>query len=127
VTGYVGPLAVLTLGYAFFQAANNTAVMQNAGEAVRGVTSGMLNLSRNLGLITGASVMGAIFAHASAGVLEAGGPAAGALAGIHATYAAGALLLLAAMFAAATAQCDGALPWTRVSVLASPPPKERTK
>jgi hypothetical protein len=101
--------------------------MQDAGEAVRGVTSGMLNLSRNLGLITGASVVGAIFSHASAGVLEAGGPAAGALAGIHATYAAGALLLLAAMFAAATAQCDGALPWTRVSVLASPPPKERTK
>ena len=28
----------------------------------RGVVSGMLNLSRNLGLITGASVMGAVFA-----------------------------------------------------------------
>ena len=27
----------------------------------RGVISGMLNLSRNLGLITGASVMGAVF------------------------------------------------------------------
>jgi hypothetical protein len=32
----------------------------------RGVISGMLNLSRNLGLITGASVMGAVFALASA-------------------------------------------------------------
>jgi Na+/melibiose symporter-like transporter len=32
----------------------------------RGVVSGMLNLSRNLGLITGASVMGAVFALASA-------------------------------------------------------------
>ena len=32
----------------------------------RGVISGMLNLSRNLGLITGASVMGAVFAFASA-------------------------------------------------------------
>ena len=32
----------------------------------RGVLSGMLNLSRNLGLITGASVMGAVFALASA-------------------------------------------------------------
>jgi hypothetical protein len=31
-----------------------------------GVISGMLNLSRNLGLITGASVMGAVFAVASA-------------------------------------------------------------
>ena len=28
----------------------------------RGVVSGLLNLSRNLGLITGASVMGAVFA-----------------------------------------------------------------
>ena len=32
----------------------------------RGVMSGMLNLSRNLGLITGASVMGAVFAFAAA-------------------------------------------------------------
>ncbi|MNY56233.1 hypothetical protein D3C86_1922900 [compost metagenome] len=31
----------------------------------RGVISGMLNLSRNLGLITGASVMGAAFALSS--------------------------------------------------------------
>jgi MFS family permease len=114
VIGYVAPLAVLTLGYALFQAANNTAVMQDAVEHVRGVTSGMLNLSRNLGLITGASVMGAIFAHSSAGVLKTGGPAAGALAGIHATYVAGAHLLLAALFAAAIAQSGGALRWTRV-------------
>jgi hypothetical protein len=32
----------------------------------RGFISGMLNLSRNLGLITGASVMGAVFARAAA-------------------------------------------------------------
>ena len=32
----------------------------------RGVVSGLLNLSRNLGLITGASVMGAVFALGSA-------------------------------------------------------------
>ncbi len=32
----------------------------------RGVISGVLNLSRNLGLITGASAMGAVFALASA-------------------------------------------------------------
>jgi hypothetical protein len=31
----------------------------------RGLASGMLNLARNLGLITGASVMGAVFALAS--------------------------------------------------------------
>jgi predicted glycoside hydrolase/deacetylase ChbG (UPF0249 family) len=36
--------------------------MTSVGGAQRGVASGLLNLSRNLGLITGASVMGAVFA-----------------------------------------------------------------
>ena len=62
VWGYIAPLAVITAGYALFQAANNTAVMSDVRAEQRGVISGMLNLSRNLGLITGASVMGAVFA-----------------------------------------------------------------
>ncbi|WP_137885775.1 MFS transporter [Pseudomonas sp. 2FE] len=62
VLGYIAPLVVITAGYALFQAANNTAVMANARPEQRGVISGLLNLSRNLGLITGASVMGAVFA-----------------------------------------------------------------
>jgi EmrB/QacA subfamily drug resistance transporter len=62
VPGYVAPLVVLTAGYALFQAANNTAVLSDLAADQRGVVSGLLNLSRNLGLITGASVMGAIFA-----------------------------------------------------------------
>ena len=37
----------------------------------RGVISAMLSLSRNLGLITGASVMGAVFALAIAGLSRA--------------------------------------------------------
>lgn len=59
--GYVMPLAVVTLGYALFQAANNSAVMAGAG-AQRGVVSGMLGLARNLGFIIGAAAMGALFA-----------------------------------------------------------------
>ena len=66
VPGYVAPLAVITVGYALFQAANNTTVMTNIRPDQRGVISGLLNLSRNLGLITGASVMGAVFAFGSA-------------------------------------------------------------
>jgi MFS family permease len=62
VLGYIAPLAVITAGYALFQAANNTAVMANIEPDQRGVVSGLLNLSRNLGLIAGASVMGSIFA-----------------------------------------------------------------
>jgi MFS family permease len=66
VPGYIAPLVVMTAGYALFQAANNTAVMTNIRPDQRGVISGMLNLSRNLGLITGASVMGTVFALGSA-------------------------------------------------------------
>src|SRR5205823_10892734 len=61
VAGYVAAIAVLTPGYQLFQAANNTAVMTDVRPDQRGVMSGMLSLSRNLGLITGASVMGAVF------------------------------------------------------------------
>jgi len=66
VAGYVAPVAFVTAGYALFQAANNTAVMTGVGAERRGVVSGMLGLSRNLGLVTGASVMGAVFALSSA-------------------------------------------------------------
>lgn len=65
VLGYLLPLVTITSGYALFQAANNTAVMGHVPAHQRGVVSGMLNLSRNLGLITGASVMGAAFAFAA--------------------------------------------------------------
>lgn len=66
IAGYVAAIAILTPGYQLFQAANNTAVMMDVRADQRGVISGMLSLSRNLGLITGASVMGAVFAFASA-------------------------------------------------------------
>ncbi|ESQ86505.1 hypothetical protein ABAC460_23170 [Asticcacaulis sp. AC460] len=67
LTGYLAPLAVLTVGYGLFQAANTTAVMTSAAADNRGVMSGLVNLSRNFGLVTGASAMGAIFALASGG------------------------------------------------------------
>jgi EmrB/QacA subfamily drug resistance transporter len=66
IGGYIAPMVVVTLGYALFQTANNTVVMANVQPEQRGVVSGLLNLSRNLGLITGASAMGAVFAFASA-------------------------------------------------------------
>lgn len=61
VFGYVAPLCLMTLGYSLFQVANNTALMKHAAPEQRGVISGMVNLARNLGLITGASAMGALF------------------------------------------------------------------
>lgn len=62
IPGYALPLAICTTGYALFQAANNTAVMGAVAPGRRGAASGLLNLSRNLGLIAGASIMGALFA-----------------------------------------------------------------
>ena len=65
IFGYIAPIVVITVSYAMFQTANNTAIMKDVQPSQRGIISGMLNLSRNLGLITGTSVMGAVFAVAS--------------------------------------------------------------
>jgi EmrB/QacA subfamily drug resistance transporter len=65
IGGYLAPMVIITLGYAVFQTANNTVVMNDVAPDRRGVVSALLNLSRNLGLITGASVLGAVFALAS--------------------------------------------------------------
>jgi EmrB/QacA subfamily drug resistance transporter len=97
IAGYVVPTVVITAGYALFQAANNTAVMADVSADRRGVVSGMLNLSRNLGLITGASVMGAVFALASrAGDFMAARPDAVA-AGMRVTFAVAAALVVVAL------------------------------
>jgi MFS family permease len=62
IAGYVLAIVLLTPGYQLFQAANNAAVMRAVAPARRGVMAGLLGLSRNLGLILGASAMGAVFA-----------------------------------------------------------------
>ena len=97
VPGYIAPLVVITAGYAMFQAANNTAVMTSIGSDQRGVTSGMLNLSRNLGLITGASVMGTVFARGSAttNILTAGPESVAT--GMRVTFVVAAILILIAL------------------------------
>ena len=101
VAGYIAPLVLITAGYAVFQAANNTAVMTSAGPDQRGVMSGILNLSRNLGLVSGASVMGIVYSlGAGATGMQAAHPEAVA-AGMQLTFAvAAALILLALAFAA---------------------------
>ncbi|PIF12689.1 MFS transporter [Janthinobacterium sp. 13] len=95
IPGYVAPIMLLTASYALFQAANNTAVMGDIVADQRGVISGMLNLSRNLGLVTGASVMGAVFA-AGAGDIASARPAA-TIGGMHAAFGVASALILAAL------------------------------
>ncbi|WP_424928177.1 MFS transporter [Amaricoccus tamworthensis] len=62
ITGYILAIILLTPGYQLFQVANNTAFMSLAPTSARGTVSGLLNLSRNLGFVAGASLMGAVFA-----------------------------------------------------------------
>lgn len=63
IFGYILAVAIVTMGYALFQTSNNTQIMTSVDTAISGVTSGILNLSRNFGLITGASAMGSIFTY----------------------------------------------------------------
>lgn len=95
--GYVAPMALVTAGYALFQTANNTAVMAGVPADRRGLVSGLLNLSRNLGLVTGASAMGALFAAGSGGddIASAGSEAVADA--MRATFAAAAVLIGAAI------------------------------
>jgi EmrB/QacA subfamily drug resistance transporter len=97
IPGYVAPLVVITASYALFQAANNTVIMMDIRPDQRGAISGMLGLSRNLGLITGASVMGAVFATASAAIdITTASPEAVAT-GMRMTFAVAAALIVAAI------------------------------
>jgi EmrB/QacA subfamily drug resistance transporter len=97
IPGYIAPIVVITGSYALFQTANNTAVMTEVSPDQRGVISGMLNLSRNLGRITGASVMGALFALASATTdITTALPEAVAT-GMRITFAVAAILILVAL------------------------------
>lgn len=96
VAGYVLAIIVLTPGYQLFQAANNTAALSDIPKERRGTVSGALNLSRNVGLIAGASLMGAIFA-LGAGTGELTSATASAIAaGMRLTFLlAGGLMLIA--------------------------------
>jgi len=97
LAGYVAAIVILTPGYQLFQAANNTIVMLDVPSEQRGVMSGLLSLSRNLGLITGASVIGAVFALASAATdLTTTAPEAVA-SGMRITFAVAAVLIVVAL------------------------------
>ncbi len=97
IPGYIAPLVVITASYALFQTANNTAVMAGVGPDQRGAVSGLLNLSRNLGLITGASAMGAVFSLASETSDIASAPPEAVARGMRITFAFAAGLIVVAL------------------------------
>jgi hypothetical protein len=111
VSGYVVSLVTLTAGFATFQAANNTAVVTGTDPRQRGVVSGLLNLSRNLGLVTGASLMGAVFMHAAGTSSIAGAQTSAVVAGTHAAFLlAAALIGTALLLVVATASRSATQP-----------------
>lgn len=84
--GYAASLVVLTFGYAMFQAASMTAIMQTTASENRGVTSALVGLARNMGLIWGASAMAAVYAMGPR-IAGATGFGAGNGTGLIATFA----------------------------------------
>lgn len=110
VVGYVIPIVVITAHYALFQTANNTAVLADVDAGERGVVSGLLNLSRNLGLITGASVMGSVFAKASGAADVAAADPAALAAGMRATFVVAAVLVVIALAVARASRAPAPVP-----------------
>ena len=54
---------LITIGYALFQTANNTALILMLEPQRKGLMTGLINLSRNIGLINGTVLMSSIFAY----------------------------------------------------------------
>ena len=110
IPGYIAPIVVVTVGYALFQTANNTAVMTDIQADRRGVISGLLNLARNLGLVTGASALGAVFALASAATDIATARPDAVAAGMRITFAVSAVLIVVALAIAVGSKKPAASP-----------------
>lgn len=85
--GFILAFMLLAPGYQVFLAALNTSVMERASEQNRGVTLGVLSLSRNFGFILGAGAVSAVFwslVQTDTGTVEAGRQTALAMAGTFA-------------------------------------------
>ena len=61
LSGFIVAFMLLAPGYQVFLAALNTSVMEGSSEQDRGVTSGVLNLSRNFGFTLGAGLISSLF------------------------------------------------------------------
>lgn len=106
IAGYLGPIVLVTAAYALFQTANSAAVLTGLDSDRRGAASGLLNLSRNLGLVSGASLLGAVFAAGSAGADVANAPPDAVAAGMRTTFAVATALILAALALARPLRCQ---------------------
>ncbi len=71
IAGYMARVLPLGLGIGAFQATNNTAVMGAVPVERLGIASGLLALSRNLGVTTGLPIIGALFTTSVLGITGA--------------------------------------------------------
>lgn len=101
-------LVIVGLGIGLFQTPNNSAIMGAAPQSKRGIASGMLATMRNVGMVLGVAISGAVFTSSNqwltnrfqAQGLTGNGLFRAAFEGaLHITYTAGALLALLAVFA----------------------------
>ena len=97
--GYVAGTALLAPGYQLFMAANNTGALSAVAIERRGTAAGVLGLSRSLGLVTGTSVMAALFAGAVGSADVAAGSPAALGTGLRVVFGVCAALLAAASMA----------------------------
>lgn len=70
IARYIAMIALISAGYVLFQTANTAQAMRDVAFDQRSVTSGLLNLSRNLDIITGVSAMGTVFSFTSRAMPE---------------------------------------------------------
>ena len=94
-------LSTLNLSVGGMTCASCVGRVERALKKVPGVQEATVNLARNLGLITGASVMGAVFAGATAAPDLRTAPPAALLGGMQATFGLAAGLLVLAWGVAA--------------------------
>jgi MFS family permease len=97
VPGYITGTVLLAPGYQLFLAANNTGVLGATPAGRRGVASGLLGLSRNLGLVTGASVLAALFASSAGATAIADASAEALTAALRITFLATTAMLVVAV------------------------------
>ena len=90
-------ITLITSGYAAFQAANNTAILFGVNSEKKALLAGIINLSRNLGLINGAALMATLFSYAAGGAMNATMPQENIVAGFRLTFAISAVLMFIAL------------------------------
>ena len=88
---------LITSGYAAFQAANNKAILFDIDSSQKALLSGIINLSRNLGLINGAALMTTLFAYAAGNTLSEKVSSQSVVNGFQLTFSVSAALMMIAI------------------------------